>query len=97
MRIAQGVVALGHAELAKVLTRGAAGAHVMASQQGEAGVGAACAVRIDTVLRKTRKLADGVPEGVYMVGIASQASHNVGVSRLHGPRGPAQANDAAGA
>ncbi|KAG1258935.1 hypothetical protein G6F65_015430 [Rhizopus arrhizus] len=97
VRIAQGVVALRHAQLAEVFARGAGRAHVVRGQQREAGVGAAGTVGIHGVLRKARELADGVAEGIHVVGVARDAGHDVRVAGLYGAGRAAQGRHAAGA
>ncbi len=60
--VAQRVGALVDAHFAEVFTGGPVVVHVVACQQGEAGIRATCPVGVGAVLRKAREAADRVAE-----------------------------------
>ena len=91
------LVALGDADLAEILARGAVVLHVVAGDQREARIGPARAVGIDGVLGEAREGRQHAAEGIDLVGVAGDADHELGIAALHGPRRAAQRDDAAGA
>ena len=70
VRDRQRVVALGDAELAEVLARGAIAVHVVRGDQRERRVGAAGAVGIDGVLGEAREGRQRLAERIDVVGVA---------------------------
>ena len=89
MGVLQGIVALGHAELAEIFAGGAEFAHVMVGQEGETGVRPARAIGVDGVVGELAEAGDGLAEAVDMVGIAGNAGDDLGIARLDRTRGPA--------
>ena len=91
--IEQGIRTLRHGNPAKVLALGTVLTHVVRSNHGEDGVGAACTIRIGRITRKVAKGAQCLTKRVHMVGVSRYAGHNLSITRLHSTRSAAQAHD----
>jgi len=95
VRKAERVLPLRHADLAEIRARGAVTLHVVARDQGKAGIGAAGAIGMNGVLREAREARQRPAEGIDVIGIAGNAEHELGIAALHRARGAAQADDSA--
>ena len=89
------VGALRDAQLAEVLARRAALAHVVRGEEREAGIRAAGAVRVDGVARELAEVGERQAEGIDVVGVAGEAGDDARVARLHRARRAPQRHHAA--
>ncbi len=97
VRIAEGVVALSHADLAEVLARRAVGAHVVRSEKCKAGVRSAGPVREHGIAREHAEAAETLAERVDVVGVGADAGDHIGIAGLDRAQRAAHRHDAAGA
>ena len=81
--ILQRIGALRHANLSEVFPLRAAGFHMVAGYQRETAVGAARAVGIRCILRKTAERCQHRAKRVDMIRVAGDARHDVGIAGLH--------------
>ncbi len=96
LRIALGIGALRYREHAEILPRRTGRAHIGIGDQREAGIRAAGAVRIDRVARKTAETGKKIAKARVVRGVAGDAGDYLRVAILHGTRGAAQRDHAAG-
>ena len=68
-------------------------AHVIGSEQREAGIGTARAVGIDRVLGELAEGRGVAAKAVGVVGVAGDAGHDLGIARLHCARRAPQRHD----
>ncbi|MNS77874.1 hypothetical protein D3C72_1114660 [compost metagenome] len=94
--VAQRVGALVDADATEVFARGTVGAHVVGGDEREDRVRAARAVGVARIAREVAEAAQRLAEGVDVVGVGAHAGDDVGIARLHGTRGAAQAHHARG-
>jgi len=95
VREAQRIVALGDADLAKILGPRCMRPQVVGGQHREAGIWPARAIGIDGVAGELAEIGGVLPERIGMVGVGGDASDNTGIAALHGACGAAQGDDAA--
>ena len=95
VRKMQRIAALGDAELAKIFRQRAIGAHVIGGEEGKAGIGSACAIGIDRILREHAEARGALAKAVDMIGIAGDAGDDLGIAGLNRARRAAEADDAA--